>query len=170
LLQRDCCTRNVSRDEGCISDCTFERHTLFFRHEISCFSATAVPVTFQGMKAAFLIVPSNATHFSSVSVSKTRATFAVRRTFLRTRKTTRVAALRMANEQLNTQIQEAIKNAEDAAKKYGKASKEAKVAWDFVEELEAERSHQAANKQSEDPLEKYCNEVPEADECRVYED
>jgi hypothetical protein len=140
------------------------------QHEISCFSATAVPVTFQGMKAAFLIVPSNATHFSSVSVSKTRATFAVRRTFLRTRKTTRVAALRMANEKLNTQIQEAIKNAEDAAKKYGKASKEAKVAWDFVEELEAERSHQAANKQSEDPLEKYCNEVPEADECRVYED
>jgi len=81
-----------------------------------------------------------------------------------------LAALRMANEKLNTQIQEAIKNAEDAAKKYGKASKEAKVAWDFVEELEAERSHQAANKQSEDPLEKYCNEVPEADECRVYED
>jgi hypothetical protein len=30
-VQRDCCTRNVSRDEGCISDCTFERHTLFFR-------------------------------------------------------------------------------------------------------------------------------------------
>lgn len=71
---------------------------------------------------------------------------------------------------MNTRIDEAIKNAEDAARKFGKGSKEAKVAWDVVEELEAERSHQAAQKKSEDPLEQYCKEVPEADECRVYED
>jgi len=39
---------------------------------------------------------------------------------------------------------------------------------DFVEELEAERSHQKANGPV-DPLDKFCEESPEADECRTYE-
>jgi len=40
---------------------------------------------------------------------------------------------------------------------------------DAVEELEAEASHQK-NAEKKDPLEAYCEDVPEADECRTYED
>jgi hypothetical protein len=39
-----------------------------------------------------------------------------------------------------------------------------------VEELSAAASHAKDNKVVEDPLEKFCEEDPSADECRVYED
>lgn len=42
------------------------------------------------------------------------------------------------------------------------------VVRDAVEELNAEASHQRV-KQKTDPLEKFCDESPEADECRVYD-
>lgn len=45
------------------------------------------------------------------------------------------------------------------------------VAWDNVEELTAEAAHQRdREKSSGDPLEKYCADNPETDECRTYED
>ena len=75
------------------------------------------------------------------------------------------------SETMSDRIQEAIDNAKNASEKYGKSSAEAKVAWDVVEELEAERSHQADNKSvKQDPLDEYCKDAPDADECRVYED
>jgi len=43
------------------------------------------------------------------------------------------------------------------------------AAWDTVEELSAAVSHSKAGG-PEDPLEKFCEEDPSADECRVYED
>jgi hypothetical protein len=43
------------------------------------------------------------------------------------------------------------------------------AAWDTVEELSAAASHAKASG-PEDPLEKFCEEDPSADECRVYED
>lgn len=43
------------------------------------------------------------------------------------------------------------------------------AAWDTVEELSAAASH-AKDATKEDPLEKFCEEDPSADECRVYED
>lgn len=43
------------------------------------------------------------------------------------------------------------------------------AAWDTVEELSAAASH-AKESAKEDPLEKFCEEDPSADECRVYED
>ena len=43
------------------------------------------------------------------------------------------------------------------------------AAWDTVEELSAAASHAKAEGK-EDPLEKFCEEDPSADECRVYED
>lgn len=39
---------------------------------------------------------------------------------------------------------------------------------DVVEELEAEASHQKAMPK-QDPLDKYCEDAPEADECRTYD-
>ncbi len=121
------------------------------------------------MKPAFVGTPLHSVKPTSVSRVRVKAVSDVGRP-CRARGVHRLASLRMASESMNTRIDEAIKNAEDAARKFGKGSKEAKVAWDVVEELEAERSHQAAQKKSEDPLEQYCKEVPEADECRVYED
>jgi len=63
-----------------------------------------------------------------------------------------------------------VKEASEKADKFGKQSKEAAVAWDVVEELSAELSHEKANESKADPLEEYCEESPEADECRTYED
>lgn len=80
------------------------------------------------------------------------------------------AVLTMNLETIQVKIAEEMKNAQEATTKFGKSSKEAAMAWDVVEELEAEASHLKANKVSEDPLDKYCEESPEADECRVYED
>jgi CP12 domain len=81
----------------------------------------------------------------------------------------RPVALSMNLDTIQIKIQEEMKKAQEATAKFGKSSKEAALAWDAVEELEAEASHMKA-KQSTDPLDKYCEEVPEADECRVYED
>lgn len=48
------------------------------------------------------------------------------------------------------------------------------VAWDTVEEISAavsdKKTQEKIAKQGEDPLEEFCKDSPEADECRVYED
>jgi hypothetical protein len=46
-------------------------------------------------------------------------------------------------------------------------SEECATAWDEVESASAEK---AKNKGKGDPLEEYCEDNPEADECRVYKD
>ncbi|MGB3533389.1 MAG: Calvin cycle protein CP12 [Microcoleaceae cyanobacterium] len=51
----------------------------------------------------------------------------------------------------------------------GGTSKECAAAWDAVEELQAEASHQKQTK-PKNSLEVYCDENPDAAECRVYED
>jgi hypothetical protein len=51
----------------------------------------------------------------------------------------------------------------------GSDSAECAAAWDAVEELQAEASHQR-NKKAKNSLEQYCDDNPEAAECRVYED
>lgn len=66
-------------------------------------------------------------------------------------------------------ITEEMKRAQEATQKFGKTSKEAALAWDIVEELEAEASHLKDNQETKDPLEIFCEDSPEADECRVYD-
>lgn len=67
-------------------------------------------------------------------------------------------------------VERAIKEAEEACK--DGSAQECANAWDTVEELSANASHKkdAAEGSKKDPLDEYCEEVPEADECRVYED
>merc|ERR1712051_894425 len=65
------------------------------------------------------------------------------------------------------QIDAAVKEAEEACS--GGDQGECAAAWDTVEELSAAASHAKASG-PEDPLEKFCEEDPSADECRVYED
>lgn len=52
----------------------------------------------------------------------------------------------------------------------GDTSPECAAAWDVVEELLAEASHQRAKKQEKNSLQAYCEDNPDAMECRIYED
>ncbi|EMS48211.1 hypothetical protein TRIUR3_21408 [Triticum urartu] len=49
------------------------------------------------------------------------------------------------------------------------ASGECAAAWDEVEELSAAASHARDKLKDSDPLENYCKENPETDECRTYD-
>lgn len=70
-------------------------------------------------------------------------------------------------------IQEKIKTEIEAAREacsVENADSEAcAAAWDAVEELQAEASHQKAKEAEKTPFDKYCDDNPEADECRVYD-
>mmetsp|Transcript_6804 Transcript_6804/g.9221 ORF Transcript_6804/g.9221 Transcript_6804/m.9221 type:complete len:122 (+) Transcript_6804:106-471(+) len=69
---------------------------------------------------------------------------------------------------MSNKIDEAISEAKETCDD-GKAN-ECAAAWDTVEELSAEAAHQKAKAVPLDPMEEYCKEAPDADECRVYED
>ncbi len=72
-----------------------------------------------------------------------------------------------------TNIQEKIKEELQAARQVcednGTGSIECAVAWDTVEELQSEASHQKQEK-SKNSLEVFCDDNPDAAECRIYED
>ncbi len=70
---------------------------------------------------------------------------------------------------LDTAIQTAVETAREVAAEQGDESPEAAVAWDIVEELQAEASHQRT-KQPQSSLERYCDQFPEAIEARIYDD
>jgi hypothetical protein len=67
-------------------------------------------------------------------------------------------------------VESAIKEAED--KCTSGTSGECAAAWDNVEEISATIAHKkvADADPSNDPLEKFCDDNPDADECRVYDD
>eukprot|EP00798_Chlamydomonas_sp_ICE-L_P029034 gene29034-32233_t len=68
-------------------------------------------------------------------------------------------------------VESAIKLADETCE--SGTTGECAAAWDTVEEISAEISHKKAiakDTLSEDPLEQFCGENPDADECRVYED
>jgi replication-associated recombination protein RarA len=70
---------------------------------------------------------------------------------------------------LEDAVQQAIEDAEEVCK--ADAAGACAEAWDEVEELAAAASHKkAANNGKQDPLEAFCEDNPETDECRVYED
>ncbi len=71
-------------------------------------------------------------------------------------------------------IQEKIQQEKEQAREVcsieGAASGECAAAWDAVEELQAEASHQREKNPEKSSLEQYCDNNPDALECRVYED
>lgn len=69
---------------------------------------------------------------------------------------------------IQQQIQKEIEQARSACDISGGDSSECAAAWDAVEELQAEASHQR-NSVPKTSLEKYCDLNPDADECRVYD-
>jgi hypothetical protein len=71
---------------------------------------------------------------------------------------------------LQTQIEQERKAAREACDTSGSDSQECAVAWDTVEELQAEAAHQKSKQPKKNSLEQYCDENPEAAECRVYDE
>ncbi|RCV23839.1 hypothetical protein SEVIR_5G034900v4 [Setaria viridis] len=70
---------------------------------------------------------------------------------------------------ISDQVSESIKKAEQTCEGE-EGSGECAAAWDEVEELSAAASHARDKlKEDNDPLEKYCKENPETDECRTYD-
>ncbi|CAN6467910.1 unnamed protein product [Victoria cruziana] len=74
-------------------------------------------------------------------------------------------------QSISDAVQESIKQAQETCAE-DPASGECVAAWDEVEELSAAASD-VRQKQKEiaaDPLEAYCKDNPETEECRTYED
>jgi uncharacterized protein YgiB involved in biofilm formation len=69
---------------------------------------------------------------------------------------------------LDQQIQDAIKQARQACSTQGDKSVECATAWDIVEEMQANASH-SRQKPRKTSLEKYCDDHPDASECRLYD-
>jgi hypothetical protein len=70
---------------------------------------------------------------------------------------------------LETEIQKALDYARAVSAEKGADSRESAAAWDIVEELQAEASHQH-NKPEKTTFEQYCEDNPDAFEARIYED
>ncbi|XP_028771059.1 calvin cycle protein CP12-2, chloroplastic-like [Neltuma alba] len=79
-----------------------------------------------------------------------------------------VRPVRAAPEGISGSVEESIKNAEEACSG-DPAGGECAAAWDEVEELSAAASHARDRKKESDPLENYCKDNPETDECRTYD-
>lgn len=72
---------------------------------------------------------------------------------------------------IEDRIEAAIEEARRISAEKGDTSKEARVAWEEVEELQmeaADRRSRASSKLTS--LQQYCADNPDADECRIYED
>lgn len=71
---------------------------------------------------------------------------------------------------IQEKIDKELEQAREACDVSGSNSAECAAAWDAVEELQAEASHQRETQPKKNSLEEYCDLNPEAAECRVYDD
>lgn len=70
---------------------------------------------------------------------------------------------------IKEQIEKELEQARAVCELSGSNSGECAAAWDAVEELQAEASHQKQSTKQKNSLEQYCDDNPEAAECRVYD-
>jgi len=73
------------------------------------------------------------------------------------------------NENIDELIEKEREEARNVCDTQGGTSKECAAAWDAVEELQAEAAHKK-QKPAKSSFEVYCDNNPEAAECRVYDD
>lgn len=79
----------------------------------------------------------------------------------------------MREEKLAEMIEKKVEEAKAACEgEEGKGSDGCKVAWDEVEEVSQAMAHlrRRLAESEGDPLEAFCQENPETDECRVYDE
>lgn len=70
---------------------------------------------------------------------------------------------------IHDQIEQERNAARAACDVSGNSSEECAAAWDAVEELQAEAAHQKNKGSKKNSLEQYCDDNPDAAECRVYD-
>lgn len=68
---------------------------------------------------------------------------------------------------LEQQLQIVLEQARAACDIRGDESSECAAAWDVVEEIQAALAHRKVTKKT--AFERYCDEHPDADECRIYD-
>lgn len=73
------------------------------------------------------------------------------------------------SDSIKTEIEKEREQARAVCDISGGTSAECAAAWDAVEELQAEAAHQKQVK-PKNSFEKYCDDNPDAAECRLYED
>jgi hypothetical protein len=71
---------------------------------------------------------------------------------------------------IQEQIEKEIENARAVCGADSASAGECAAAWDAVEELQAEASHQRQTHPKKNSLEEYCDANPDAVECRIYDD
>ena len=71
---------------------------------------------------------------------------------------------------IQEKIQEELAHAREVCSVEGASPGECAAAWDAVEELQSEAAHQREAIPAPNSLQKYCDENPEAAECRIYDD
>lgn len=77
----------------------------------------------------------------------------------------------MSNTQdIQAKIEQERAEARAVCDAQGADSSDCAVAWDSVEELQAEAAHQKQKGKKKTSLERYCDENPDADECRLYDE
>lgn len=75
----------------------------------------------------------------------------------------------MREKQLAEMIEKKVKEAKEVCGE-DETSDECKVAWDEVEEVsQAKADLRLKLEKQQDPLESFCQDNPETDECRIYE-
>ncbi|NEP60348.1 MAG: hypothetical protein F6K31_25655 [Symploca sp. SIO2G7] len=74
------------------------------------------------------------------------------------------------SDSIDTKIEQEREEARVVCDLEGATSPECAAAWDAVEELQADKSHKQQSVPKKNSLEVYCDDNPEAAECRVYDD
>jgi CBS domain-containing protein len=70
---------------------------------------------------------------------------------------------------LEQELEDAIQKARVTCSETSPRSEECAIAWDIVDELQAELAHQEAKRVSKTAFEEYCEEFPEAMESRMFD-
>ncbi|KAK9747617.1 hypothetical protein RND81_02G003500 [Saponaria officinalis] len=76
--------------------------------------------------------------------------------------------VRASPDKLSESIEQSVKVAQETCAE-NPESGECAAAWDEVEEVSAAASHARDKNKATNPLETYCKDNPETDECRTYD-
>ncbi|KAK8540985.1 hypothetical protein V6N13_061033 [Hibiscus sabdariffa] len=79
-----------------------------------------------------------------------------------------IVAVKATPDSISEKVEQSIREAQEACSD-DPVSGECVAAWDEVEELSAAASHARDRQKDNDPLENYCKDNPETDECKTYD-
>ncbi|CAH8370934.1 unnamed protein product [Eruca vesicaria subsp. sativa] len=128
-------------------------------------------------RAMMLPSPTKALQHHRPSILTVSDMFHVRRTEPRRFRlvvtaTAKYKGTKMREEKLSEMIEEKVKEATEVCEAEDRSEEECRVAWDEVEEVSQAKADLRIKLKllNQDPLESFCQENPETDECRIYEE